>query len=259
MQRPPGRSSPPVLFTRHANEWINKVTRRHKEFAGLALSAEQKDRLDRWAEAEFTYATLSLDGIKASRDHIARIVSSPSTAANEAGESSLVIIDLLTAVREVESITRVKGRDALLSPDLLIRLHASPGGARGFRKSPGNTSRAPKPAPAERLGAAIESACLWFMAESFAELNPIEQASIVYFRLIEIQPFEEANERTALVAASLFTLRSGLPVIIIRPELDRAFRAALIEGGRMNTKPMVELIAEAIDQTLSEMIKSLVT
>ncbi|HVG18577.1 MAG TPA: Fic family protein, partial [Blastocatellia bacterium] len=144
---------------------------------------------------------------------------------------------------------------AALSPDLLARLHDPSGRGEGFRKSAGDKNRALKPAPAERLAAAVGSACLWFTAESFDELNPIEQASIVYLRLIEIQPFEQANERTALVAASLFTLRGGLPLIIITPELGGAHRAALEEGAQMNTKPMVELIADAVELSLGKMIR----
>ena len=74
-------------------------------------------------------------------------------------------------------------------------------------------------------------------------------------RLIDLQPFEQSNERTALVAASLFTLRSELPPIIIKPEMASAYRNALDEGTRMNTKPMVELIAEAINQSINGMIQ----
>jgi len=259
MQRPPGRRSPPVLFSRSANEWINKVNQKHKEFAGLALSSEQKGGLDRWAEAEFVFATLELDGVRASRDSIARVVSSPLIGESEIDEGGLVIVNLLRAVRAAESIAREKGRAAQLTPDLLIRFDASSAG--GFRKSSGGAGRAHEqalahePTPAEHLDRAIESACLWFTAESFDELNPVEQASIVYFRLIEIQPFEQANGRGSLVAASLFTLRAGLPPIIIRPEHSNAFRAALEEGVRMNTRPMVELIAEATHRTLAEMIE----
>jgi Fic/DOC family len=258
MQRPPGRSSPPILFSRSANEWINKVNQRHKELAGLALSSEQKGKLDRWTEAEFVCATLELDGISVSRDSIASVISSPSIDKSKIDESvidegSLVIVDLLRAARAAESIAREKGRAAQLTPDLLIQFDASSGS--GFRKSAGDTGRAHKPMPPEHLDRAIESACLWFTAESFDELNPVEQASIVYFRLIEIQPFEQANARGSLVAASLFTMRAGLPPIIIRPEHSKTFRAALEEGARMNTKPMVELIAEATHQTLTEMIE----
>jgi hypothetical protein len=76
----------------------------------------------------------------------------------------------------------------------------------------------------------------------------------VLLRLIDLQPFEEANERTALVAASLFTVRRELPPIIIKPEMASAYRNALDEGTRMNTKPMVETTAEAIEKSLAELI-----
>jgi hypothetical protein len=255
MQRPPDRRSPPILFARSANEWINRVNQKHKELASLAPSSEQQDNLNQWAETEFICSTLELDGIKVSRDAVARITSASAPPASKASDSSLVVVDLLAAVRTVKSIVRADGRAAALTPDLLIQLHDPSGRAEGFRKSAGDMGRALKPAPAEHLAATIESAFRWFTAESFAELNPIEQASIVYLRLIQIQPFEQANERTALVAASLFTLRAELPLIIITPDLDRAYRAALDEGAQMNTKPMVELIADAVEQSLGKMIE----
>ena len=70
----------------------------------------------------------------------------------------------------------------------------------------------------------LDSACQWFSADSFRELHPVEQASIL--RLIEMHPFQLRNERTALLAASLFTLRSGLPPLIIEPGSHQAYRAA---------------------------------
>ena len=104
------------------------------------------------------------------------------------------------------------------------------------------------------MPALLESACRWYTAESFIELNPVEQASIVLLRLIDLQPFETANERTALVAASLFTVRANLPPIIMKPRLASGYRNAVEEGARMNTKPMVETVAEAIETSLAEMI-----
>lgn len=254
MQKPPDRRSPPVLFTRSANEWINRISHKHKELAALSPSPEQKESLDRWAEAEFIHSTLRLEGIDVSREAIARVTSSPSTDPGKADDSNPVVAELLKAVRMIESLAQADGRAAALTPEVLIQLHGPSGRAEGLRRSAGDASRALRPTPAEHLVAAIESACRWFSAESFAELNPIEQASIVYLRLIEIQPFEQTNERAALIAASLFTLRSGLPLIIITPELDKQYRAALDEGARLNTTPMVELIADAVGQSLGAMI-----
>ena len=41
---------------------------------------------------------------------------------------------------------------------------------------------------------------------------------------LELEPFEVANQSTALVAASLYTLKRGLPPVSIDPELRPAYR-----------------------------------
>src|ERR1051325_2871813 len=136
MQRPPGRRSPPVLFTRPANEWVNKVNQRHKEFAEITFSPEQKESLDRWAEAEFARATLELDGVKPPPD---------------SHESSPVVTNLLSAVRAAVVVARAEARAAGLPPVLLTRCHEDWGDAKGFRKPRGDRSRALKPVPAEHV------------------------------------------------------------------------------------------------------------
>ena len=243
MQRPPGRKTPPILFTRGTSEWISRVNQKHKQLSELRLSAEQKERLDRWAETEFVYSTLKLEGASINREQV---------AAGAEAENERMTTALVESLRTVTSLARANGKAAELTSELLLKLHSLPGA--GFRQTAGNTNRIVRPATAEHLPALLESACRWYTAESFAELNPLEQASIVLLRLIEIQPFEQANERTSLVAASLFTLRSELPPIIIKPEMDSAYRTARDEGMQMNTKPMVELVAEAVERSLSEMI-----
>jgi Fic/DOC family protein len=228
------------------------VNQKHKQLSELQLSEEQKERLDRWAETEFAYSTLVLEGVDIKREQVARMVSLAGDANEGAGSDEAIIGALLESLRTVIAIARARGKAAALTVDLLLKLHNAPGAAPGFRRGAGTTQPV-KLAP-EHLPAILESACQWYTAESFNELHPVEQASIVFLRLIGIEPFEQANERTALVAASLFTLRSELPPIILRPEMKAAYRKALDEGVRMNTKPMVELVAEAIEKSLSEMI-----
>jgi len=250
MQRPPDRKSPHVLFTRSTNGWINQVTQKHKQFTGLQLSAEEKAEIERWVETEFIYSTLRLEEIDCAREQVAMIVSH---AADNTDASDLPAFALLKAIRRIEELVKTKGRAARLTPELLIELNNQAGGS-GFRKIADDPSHSPKLVSAEHLHAVIENACQWYTAESFAELNPVEQASIVFLRLIEIQPFERANLQTAITAASLFTLRSTLPPVIIKPERKPAFLNAIEESRRTNTKPMVELMADAVQSTLGEMI-----
>lgn len=239
---------------RPTHEWISRVNQKHKRLDEFELAPEQRARLDRLAEVEFVYSTLKLDGSDVTREQVTRLVSSEPTAKTLATNETAALA-LLESLRRVASLVRAQGKAAALSVDLLLALNNAPGAGQGFRKSAGDTSRLVRPVAAENLPAVLEGACLWYSADSFAELHPVEQASIVFLRLIEIQPFEKSNERTALLAASLFTLRSGLPPIAIKPEMHSAYRNAVDEGFRMNTKLMVELLAGAVEKSLSEMIQ----
>jgi len=250
MQRPPNRNAPPILFARGTSEWISRVNQKHKQLVELRCSTEQTAKLDRWIETEFVYATLKLEGVNIERNDAARIVSGTNDPLSEIERTGT---ELLQSLRMITSLGRAKGKAAELTSDLLLDLHSIHG--EGFRTTAGDTSRVPQPLPPAHLPALVETAFRWYTAESFVELNPIEQASIVLLRLIDLQPFEQANERTALVAASLFTVRSELPPIIIKSEMDSAYRNALVEGSRMNTKPMVETIAEAVEKSLEELIE----
>lgn len=243
-----------MLFTRGTSEWIRRVNQKHRQLVELGLSAEQTAKLDRWIETEFVYSTLKLGGTDVNRDQVTQVVSRITDPCAVA-ENDPAIGALLGSLRTVTSLARANGKAAELTAEVLLKLHDVPGA--GFRTGAGDTTRVPKPVAPEHLPTLLEGACAWYTAESFAELNPIEQASIVLLRLIDLQPFEQANERTALVAASLFTLRSELPPIVIKPEVNSAYRDALDEGTRMNTKPMVELVAEAVETSISEAIQKL--
>jgi hypothetical protein len=232
---------------------MNSVTHAQKDFAAIQLTAEQKRDLDRWVEIEFTCAALRLEGVAASREEVARLAAESITGGAGAREERNILATL-KAIAAVRSLVEASGGAALLTPALLIELH---GGSEADALSDLEVAPPPSPAPdaAARLIAKLEAACHWFAAESFIELHPAEQAAIVLMRLIELKPFEEGDIRTALAASSLFSIRSGLPPIIVSPDQQTGYRAALNEGMKMNTKPMVDLVAQALVTTVSEMVE----
>jgi Fic family protein len=236
----------PILFERPTYEWVARVNQKHKQLAELSLSEEAKQAFDRWLETEFVYSTLRLEGEEIEREQVVRLVSAPASSPDAGGPGAAT--RLLDSLRTVTALARERGNDSVLSVELLRKLNDLQGG-QGL-SSTESTSKV----KAEIPPVVLEGACQWFSADSFRELHPIEQAGIVLLRLIDLRPFNYGNDQTALVAASLFTLRSGLPPIIICVRTQPAYRAALNEGVRMNTKPMVELIAESIEQSLSKMI-----
>ncbi len=254
MQKPPESRRPQILLTRPTYEWITRVSRKHEQLKNLRLSSEQKAKLDRWVEIEFARSTLSLYGLNVSHEQVSLIASQPSQDLSRASDQERSIAETIGAFRIIAGLAQSEGRGAALTPEFLLKLGDPYGHGGRFRNSSGGAAGNLKPVSAQYLPAAIETACLWFSAESFAELNPVEQAAIVHLRLVGIQPFEQENERVALAAASLFTLRSDLPPVTVTPERAPRYRAARDEGLRMNTTPMVELMAELIEATLDEMI-----
>lgn len=256
MKQPPGQ----ILFTRPAYEWINRVAQKHAELEKLGLSEIERESLRRLSESEFVYWAARLAGLPVSPAQVSRVVDLAALEGRELPDADRGIAERLAALRVVEALAESEGPQASLTPELLMKLNDPLGiNESKFRMNAIAATGPFKPAPAEHIPALIESACRWLTAESFFELNPLEQASITHLRLLEIHPFERANLETALVAASLFTMRNRMPPIIIKQEDSSLYRAAIEEGARMNTRPMVELMAIAMEKRLSEMIMSIIS
>lgn len=211
--------------------------------------------IDSSIEIEFVSCAFHLEGIEISQTQIANLVHS-SIDSDKLSDIDRSIAEQIAALRTIRALVQSSGKEAMLTPEFLLNLR-NPFGNGELRKSSGDSRRKIKPAPPEHLMARLQSACFWFAAESFLELNPVEQAAIVLLRLIEIQPFEDSNDRTAITAASLFLIRSELPPLIIGRDRVTAYRAAIEESFQSNTKPMVELVAQATEEALTRMITAI--
>jgi len=233
------------MFTGGTYEWITRVSKKHKQLTDMRLSSGQKDSLDRWAEIEFVHSTLQLEGSDVSLQLVAAVLEDRTL-----DNTGLRIGALLDSYRSLVSLVKANGKDTNLTLELLIKLHTVPGS--GLRPQTVDQNHRIK---SEQLPILLASALSWYTADSFAELNPVEQSALVLLRLLDIQPFESENGRTALTAASLFTLRKNLPPIIVKRELQSRYRNALDEASRMNTEPMVQTIAAAIETSLDEMFE----
>lgn len=108
------------------------------------------------------------------------------------------------------------------------------------------------PTPAVLLPKMLDMAFDWFSTESFGELHAVEQASVVYLRLLDLHPFPTANEPTAMLAASFYTERAGLPpLVILSDDITQARFAQAFEAAfRMLTQPLVELFAEMLRKAM---------
>ncbi|MBS1808963.1 MAG: Fic family protein [Acidobacteria bacterium] len=108
------------------------------------------------------------------------------------------------------------------------------------------------PPLARMLPRLLDNAMGWFATEGFAEMNAVEQAALVHLRLLDLQPFAAANLTTAILAASFYTERAGLPPLLFDPQETR-YAAALESAFRMLTQHLVDYFAESLTKTISNL------
>ncbi len=140
--------------------------------------------------------------------------------------------------------------EARLSVERLLDLHRALVGASAGEDVLRKTEPLPinamhDPTPAVLLPRMLDSAFDWFSTESFKDLHPVERAAVVYLRLLDLHPFPAETETTALLAASFYTEREGLPpLVIFADETTLARYAHALEAAfRMLTQPLVEFFA----------------
>ncbi len=147
--------------------------------------------------------------------------------------------------------------EARLTVERLLELHRSLTGASQeediFRQAdPLPLKAMHDPVPALLLPKMLDHAFDWFTAPSFDQLHPVEQATVVYLRLLDLHPFPSHTEVTAQLAASFYTERAGLPALIIFADEETMARYsnALEAAFRMLTQPLVEFFAEMLTRTM---------
>jgi Fic/DOC family len=147
--------------------------------------------------------------------------------------------------------------DAKLTVERLLELHraliGAPPGEDLLRKTePPPINAMHDPTPALLLPRMLDNAFDWFAAPSFGELHPVEQATVVYLRLLDLHPFSSLAETTALLASSFYTERAGLPpLIVFSDDATQVGYTGTIEAAfRMLTQPLVEFFAEMLRRTI---------
>ncbi len=147
--------------------------------------------------------------------------------------------------------------DAKLTVERLFELHrvlisAFPGEDVLRKSEPLPINAMHDPTPALLLPRMLDNAFDWFTTPSFGELHAVEQATVVYLRLLDLHPFPSLTETTALLAASFYTERAGLPPLIVFADdatLAR-FTNVLEAAFRILTQPLVEFFAEMLTRTI---------
>jgi hypothetical protein len=134
--------------------------------------------------------------------------------------------------------------------------HEALAGPVGLRRGVRERDGAP-PAPAELVESRLATLAEWLEVAGPRDLAPEQTAAVALGRLVEILPFDDANGRVSRLAASHLMVRGGMrPPILVAGDGPR-LRAALEAAFRLETEPLVALLAEASRRALDVMIQTL--
>jgi fido (protein-threonine AMPylation protein) len=252
------------VFQKMRPPWAVALDRVQQEFTGLQpIEPERLAAIAGWLLVEHVYHDLRLDGIKISGDRIADLLTGAATP--ESPEDAFAV-NYAATIRHLSEVVSAEKDDASeetrpeLTMHLLRELHRialgeedeTAGQLRRTEINPLYSHHHPT-TPFE-LPRILELALEWFSADSIVELHPVEQAALVHLRLYDLQPFGKASGRITRLAASLYTMRAGLPPLIIQANDAETYYQALLTGFQMATQPLVELFARSLGRTLRQMI-----
>lgn len=81
-------------------------------------------------------------------------------------------------------------------------------------------------------------------------LNVIEMAAIIHYKLVEIHPFSDGNGRTARLLMNLFLMKYGYPITVVLKNDRKKYYQTLREADNGNMKPFIDFIGYCINRSL---------
>lgn len=110
------------------------------------------------------------------------------------------------------------------------------------------------PPEAHEIPHLMRSFILW-LGTNQSKLHPIEFAAIAHHKLTHIHPFFDGNGRTARMLMSLILFHHGYPLVIILKNDRKKYYEALAKADGDNFKPIVTLVAQAVERSLNIYLK----
>jgi len=160
---------------------------------------------------------------------------------------------------EVLALRRARAAVPADAPFSLVAIrawHEALAGPVGLRRGARERAGAP-PAPAELVEGRLATLAEWLEVAGPRDLAPDQVAAVALARLVEILPFDDANGRVSRLAASHLMVRGGMrPPILVAGDGPR-LRSSLEAAFRLETEPLVALLAEASGRALDVMIQTL--
>lgn len=110
-------------------------------------------------------------------------------------------------------------------------------------------------APPSFIERSIDNLVVWFNAESFTQIHPIEQCALTITRIVDVWPFEYGNLTVALVLGNLALGRAGLAPFFVLPEHRKEFDRVIAQAMTIDTQPLVNAIFQTVRKEMEALAR----
>lgn len=112
-----------------------------------------------------------------------------------------------------------------------------------------------KPPEAVKVPGLMRELIKWYSLNK--KQHPIELASIIHHKLVNIHPFFDGNGRTSRLVMNIILMQSGFPLVAILKSDRQRYYTALASADKGNYSLFVNFIARAVERTLNIYLKVL--
>jgi hypothetical protein len=111
-------------------------------------------------------------------------------------------------------------------------------------------------APPEFIEHSLDNLVVWFTAESFTQIHPIEQCALSITRVVDIWPFEFGNLSVAVVLGNFALRNAGLSPFFVLPEHSKEFQKVIAQAMTIDTQPLINAIFQTVRKEMEALAKS---
>lgn len=214
-----------------------------------ATAARLKDQFD----AEWTYHTNALSSSTLTLRETEIILHQGLTIGGKTLEEHLEALNHKKAIDLVETLAREAeppNENHLRQVHALLLNRIDDQEAGRYRRGPARIRGAEYLPPEAAAVPGLMSDFFPWLDRIAQRLSMVERAASAHYRLLDIHPFTDSNGRMARLLMNLILLRAGYPPAIVRSEERPAYHTTLDQACAGQTKPFMQLIAEAVERSL---------
>lgn len=110
-------------------------------------------------------------------------------------------------------------------------------------------------APPEFVERSLDNLVVWFNAESFTQIHPIEQCALTITRIADIWPFEFGNLTIGIVFGNLALRGAGLTPFFVLPEHRGEFEQVIAKAMTIDMQPLINAIFQTVRKEMEAVAK----